>query len=202
MTIFPVPLTAIGDAALTWMWAAFREYEAATPALASYGRIRRSATALGTYEVRNARAQAYYFRVVAIVEAYADAALEGMFQHTVPAGSRVAEKLLEGHLRDATQRWEARNRSFAAYHDVRLGDPTEGFPRWAELQGMVQVRNSVAHGLGSLTRQQRENPTRVASSCAQAGVVIRSGEVIVTQDNLERAVRTAEDFVRWLDAKV
>lgn len=170
--------------------------------LLAFGRIFRSSTALGTYELGNARAQAYFFRIVAILEAYTDAALEAMFRGVVRVSSPAAIRLLESHLLDATQRWEGRKKSFAEHHSMPLGDMTVGFPQWSKLDGMIEVRNSIAHGLGSLTRQQRQNPTRTAGRCSQVGVRIEAGEVLVDRASLDKAAQVADDFVRWLDPKL
>lgn len=202
MTVLAKPLTTIGEAAVLLTRTAVYEYDSTAPALLAFGRIYRSSTALGTYEVGNARAQAYFFRIVAIVEAYTDAALEVMFRRVVPASSAAALRLLEAHLLDATQRWEARKKSFAKYHSLPLGDTRVGFPQWSKLDGMIEVRNSVAHGLGSLTRQQRQNPTRTAARCSQVGVRIEAGEVQVDRASLDGAAQVAEAFVRWLDPKL
>lgn len=202
MTLLPKPLTTIGDAALLLTRTAVYEFQARRPALLAFGRIFRSSTALGTYELGNARAQSYFFRVIAIVEAYTDAALEAMFRSSIPASSAAAVRLLESHLLEATQRWEARKRSFAEHHGVRLGDVAVGFPQWSKLDGMIEVRNSIAHGLGSLTRQQRRNPTRTAGKCSQIGVRIEAGEVVMDDSCVDKAADVAEEFIRWLDAKI
>jgi hypothetical protein len=178
------------------------DYQSSRPALLSAGRIFRSSTALGTYEIGNARAQAHFFRIVAIVEAYTDAALESLFRGVVPASSAAATRLLEEHLLDATQRWDARKRSFAEHHGVLLGDKTNGFPSWSKLDGMIEVRNSIAHGLGSLTRHQRRSPMRTAARCAQAAVRIDAGEVVVDEASITAAAQVADDFVRWLDPRL
>lgn len=199
MTLLPRPLTTIGDAAILLTRTAMYEYQSSAPVLLAFGRIFRSSTALGTYELGNARAQAYFFRIVTIVEAYTDAALEAMFRGVVPATSPAAIRLLEAHLLDATQRWEARKKSFAEHHALPLGDVAVGFPGWSKLDGMIEVRNSIAHGLGSLTRQQRQSPMRTAARCSQVGVRIDAAEVLVDDVSLGTAARVAEDFVRWLD---
>lgn len=202
MTLLPKPLTTIGDAAILLTRTAVYEYRSSPPVLMAFGRIFKSSTALGTYELGNARAQGYFFRVVAIVEAYTDAALEAMFRRVVPASSAAATRLLETHLLDAAQRWETRKKSFSEHHSLPLGDAAVGFPGWSKLDGMIEVRNTIAHGLGSLTRQQRQNPLRTAARCAQVGVRIDAGQVIVDNVSLGAAAQVAEDFVRWLDPKL
>lgn len=202
MTPLPKPLSTIGDAAIVLVKSAVYEYSTSPPALLAFGRIFRTSTALGTYEIGNARAQAYFFRIVSVVEAYTDAALEAMFRRVVPSSSAAAIQLLESHMLAATQRWESRKKSFAEHHSLSLGDATNGFPQWSKLDGMIEVRNSIAHGLGSLTRQQRQHATKTAGRCTQAGVRIEAGEVIVDQASVLRAAGVAEAFVRWLDGRV
>lgn len=200
--LLPRPLTTIGDAAVHLIRTAMNEHSATASGIFVSGRIFRSSTALGTYDFRNARAQSYLFRVVSVVEAYADAALESKFRSVVPPSSSAAIRLLESHLLRATLSWDARKRSFAEHHALPLGDAKLGFPQWSKLDGMIEVRNSIAHGLGSLTRLQRQNPTRTAARCSQVGVRIHAGEVVVDSVSLQSAAQVAEDFVRWLDAKL
>lgn len=196
------PLTTIGDAAVFLTHSALYEHQSAMPVLLGSGRVFRTTTALGTYDVRNARAQAYFFRIVSILEAFTDAALEHMFRNILPTSSEAAIRLLESHLLDATQRWETRKKSFAEHHSLPLSDAAVGFPRWSQLDGMIEVRNSVAHGLGSLTRQQRQNPRRAAARCSQVGVQVWAGELLIDRTSLEKAAEVAEEFIRWLDAKL
>lgn len=202
MRLLPRPLTTIGDAAVLLIRTAVFEYSATPPALMAFGRILRSSTALGTYEVGNSRTQAYFFRVVAVVEAYTDAALDALFKGVVPASSPAASRLLDEHMLSATQRWDSRKRSFADHHGISFGDSRTGFHHWSKLDGMIEVRNSIAHGLGSLTRQQRRNALRTASRCGQIGVRIEAGEVVVSHANLMAAAQIAEDFILWLDARL
>jgi hypothetical protein len=202
MTLFARPLTSLGDAAILLMRSALLDYEATSPRLLGFGRISRSSTALGTLDLGDARAQACMFRIVTIVEAYTDAALELMFRGTVPANSPAALRLLDAHLLDAAQRWDARKKSFLDHHALSLGDAKTGFPQWSKLDGMIEVRNAIAHGLGSLTRQQRKNAARSAGRCSQIGVRIDAGEVIVSPASLRTATDVAENFVRWLDARL
>lgn len=196
------PLTTIGDAAILLTRTALYEHVSTMPALLNSGRILRTTTALGTYDAYNARAQAYFFRIVSVLEAFTDSALEAMFRNVLPTSSQAAIRLLESHLLDATQGWEGRKKSFAEHHSLPLGDPTVGFGRWSQLNGMIEVRNSIAHGLGSLTRQQLQNPGRAAGRCAQVGVQLRAGELVIDRAGLEKAGEVAEDFIRWLDAKL
>ena len=202
MTLLPKPLTTIGDAAILLTRTAVYEFSSTPPVLLAFGRIFRSSTALGTYEVGNARTQAYFFRIVAILEAYTDAVLEAMFNNVIPASSPAAIRLLEGHLADATQGWDSRKRSFADHHGLHLGDNVHGFAKWSQILAMIEVRNSIAHGLGSLSRQQRRDPTRAAARCAQIGVRVEASEVIVSYVNLQQAAGLAEDYIKWLDAKI
>lgn len=202
MTLLPKPLSTIGDAAVLLVRSAIYEHDTSPPALLAFGRIFRTTTALGTYEIGNARAQAYFLRVVSIVEAYTDAALEMMFRRVVPSSSAAAVRLLESHMLEATQRWDARKKSFAEHHALLLSDASSGFPQWSKLDGMIEVRNAVAHGLGSLTRQQRRHATRTAGRCSQVGVRIEAGEVIVDHASLTTAAGVAEAFVTWLDDRI
>lgn len=202
MTLPSKPLTTIGDAAILLIQTAANQYDLTPPVLPSFGRILRSSTALGAYDVRNAGAQGCFFRIVSVLESYTDAALEAMFRKVVPASSPAATRLLESHLLDATQRWESRKSSYAEHHGLRLADMGVGFPQWPKVDGMIQVRNAIAHGLGSLTRQQRRKPIRTAGRCSQIGVRIAAGEVLVDRTSIQSAARVAGEFVGWLDERL
>jgi hypothetical protein len=201
VTSIPKVLSPIGEAATAWIRTSREEY-VVSPRPVATGRVLRSPTALGTYDIANSRAQSYFLRIVSIAEAYTDAALETMFHLVVPSTSVATVRLLELHLLDATQNWDGRKRSFMEHHGLSLGDRKEGFPDWSKFDGMIEVRNAIAHGLGTLTRQQRRNPLRTASRCSQIGVRIEGGEIVVRPENVSAAAAIGEAFVRWLDAKL
>ena len=122
-----------------------------------------------------------------------------MLRQSIPPAAEVANSLLDAHLITASLRWDSRIESFREHLGLSFGDAAKGFPSWARLKGMIEVRNSIAHGLGGLTRIQRKNPIRTAGRCSQACVRIEAGELIVSEASLKAAVVVAEDFVEWLD---
>ena len=202
MRLIARPLTTIGDAAILHIRATMSEYQTTRPPLWTIGRISRSSTALGTCEIMNTRRQAYFLRVVTVLDAYIGAAHDLMLRQSIPPAAEVANSLLNAHLITASLRWESRIESFREHLGLSFGDAAKGFPSWARLKGMIEVRNSIAHGLGGLTRIQRKNPIRTAGRCSQAGVRIEAGELIVSEASLKAAVVVAEDFVEWLDDRL
>ncbi len=191
-------LSLLGDGAISLLAGSVADYDAVSRVGPSSGRIFWARNALGAYDFNNARAQNYLFRCVSIIEAYTDAVLEAMFESVLVGSPAAASLLLEQHLQSATQSWGNRKRSFREHHELSLG----AFGQWSKVMALVDVRNAVAHGLGSMTRIQRLNPQGTIERLKLIGVRIEAAELLVDRTNVVIAADVASTYVRWLDAKL
>jgi hypothetical protein len=115
------------------------------------GRLRiGTTTALGPYDFSQVRAQSEYLRLVSIVEAFVDTCCNHLFDLKTQGHDLFVSNLADAARDQASNSWEERKKAFATYHDVPLGSCAG----YSDVAAAVQVRNAVAHGLGSLTRRQ------------------------------------------------
>jgi hypothetical protein len=75
------------------------------------------------------------------------------------------------------------------------------FPHMQAVQGFVEVRNALEHGLGRLTERQLDPKYRdeVLAHIAAAGVRLDGDRVLITPENVGRCSEVGKDFVRFLD---
>jgi len=155
-------------------------------------------TLLGTYDSRLATAEAAYLRLISIDEAYCDALSSYVLRGAIQNPGRYLEALLSEHEVKATSNWRERQDSMTTFHGVRLTD----CPVWGDVQTGTQIRNAVAHGLGTLTPRQRAKIRYHRESFAALDVQMAGIRVIVTFDAVLRCATYSKQFVAWLDDAV
>jgi hypothetical protein len=160
------------------------------------GRVLRSECALGAYDVESSRRQGCFLRMISVVEAYVDIVSEHLFQESLPITHALVRRLLDDVKLRASSTWNERKAAFSSYHKIQLGE----FGRWSELDAGIEVRNSIAHGLGRLTPRQRE--AGIESKLSQIGVRIQDGSIVISSSSLERCRDVCIDFVRYLDREI
>ncbi len=188
-------LSPLADGAISLLRDTVRDYEAVAIRPSPKGRILPAKSALAPIDFDNARGLSYLFRCAAIAEAYVDAALQMMFDDALAGTSPVARQLLEEHMDGATRTWSSRVSSYKGHHSIML----TSFEGWDELNGLIEARNSFAHGLGTLTRLQAAKALRTAQRLALIGVNLEAGQLMVNRSALNRGASVAERLVRWLD---
>jgi hypothetical protein len=80
----------------------------------------------------------------------------------------------------ATSSWSARHKAFKRHHGVDLRRCAEHH----RLEGAVEVRNAIAHGLGRLTTRQLMSSETV-KHLSKVDVPIRNGYVALERHHLE-----------------
>jgi hypothetical protein len=90
-----------------------------------------------------------------------------------------------------------RNVLWRKYKNVTVKD----FPRHKELQGFIQARKSISHGLGSLTRRQLRNRAETAKELGDAGIDLRGDSVVIDASHVEACAEIVKAFVLWLDTR-
>jgi|ERR1700761_5879344 len=160
------------------------------------GRVLRSNTALGVYDSESARQQGCFLRMISIVEAYLDIISESLFHENVPTMHDLVRRLVEDAGLRASSTWNERKAAFSAYHKIQFGE----FSRWSELDAGIEVRNSIAHGLGRLTHRQRGG--NITSKLSQIGIVVQDGSVLISDANLMQCRDVCIDFINYLDGKL
>lgn len=185
---------AVAEAAISYLHTTYLDLaNSARDKSVSRGRILRSETALGSYDAESARRQGCFLRLVSIVEAYVDVVAQSLFEENLPTEHDLVRRLVEDAGLRASSTWSERKDSFVKYHGIRLTK----FARWTELDAGIEVRNSIAHGLGKLTPRQRGSNAQ--SKMAKIDVAVQDGSVIVSDASLARCRDVCIEFVCFVD---
>ncbi len=136
-------------------------------------------------------------RYVSIAEAYLDAmSLQGVSGSVDPSVPRQALLLNEWEI-SSTSTWPKREEAFKVYHGTALSS-CAGYPA---LMAAVQVRNSIAHGLGRLTARQRTSPN-LANRTKAINVVVGGGRMHLSDDTLTLVADACNAFIRDVDSQL
>jgi len=161
----------------------------------SIGRIRRTVTALGSYDSRAVTAESSYLRIVTVAEAFADARSVTLLQGLARPEKQLLGLVAQYEVR-SNYTWEARRESYERVHAVRFVD----CPDWTNLKTGAEIRNAIAHGLGTLTVRQRGELARWQRRFPQVRVRLDGYRVEISPEAVQECLRYVSAFVRWLDA--
>lgn len=185
---------AVTEAALRLLKSTYTDHRANRGKRRTYGRISRTSSLLGSYDVVAARRQGCYLRLVSIVEAYTDVLYRDLFVEAgLPADSAV--QLLLDELDKRSRGWGDRGANFKVFHKLKFTSGRE----WSRYEATTHARNTIAHGLGRLTARQRRN-VDLPQKLVGIDVTIRDGRLVLTERSLRTALHVCEDFVRRLDS--
>jgi hypothetical protein len=97
----------------------------------------------------------------------------------------------------STSNWAARQAAFQLHHQLKLSDCA----RWSDLQAAIQVRNCLAHGLGSLTAKQRRN-MGLAKQVAVLDVSIGGGRMGFGATTVSKIAGICYAFISDVDVRL
>jgi hypothetical protein len=118
-----------------------------------------------THDAHNAHRQATILRLVSVTEAFCVERLENLSRAAIdPAASHARLALFGDALRAATGTWQAIRDALKNWHQVE--------PNWRRNEGVEEVRNTVAHGLGLLTYRQRTSRDRTNERLSRIGITV------------------------------
>ena len=194
MSLRIVPL-AVTEEALRQLWSTHADF-ALIGTRPSAGRLRSgSMSGLGPYDFYQVRAQSEYLRLVSIVEAFIDSCSSQLFDIRLRGQDKFFRSLTDAALDQSTINWENRRAAFKLYHGITLGDCA----KYSDVASATQVRNAVAHGLGSLTRRQSKKDME---RMRQIGIGFSGFSLRITAAALDRCVDSCAQFIRDVDKKV
>ncbi|MFC5831202.1 hypothetical protein [Nonomuraea insulae] len=159
-------------------------------------RIRTSYSTLGTLEPEILQAEATIFRYVSITEAYIDALSSELMSNAMPYSNPLVKILIEEYEIQTTSNWERRHEKFSKIHSIRLKECSE----WNKVNAAIEVRNTIAHGLGRLTPLQQKK-ANIASALSAIGVSIDAGRVRLTLATARTVRDACRAFIRSVDQK-
>lgn len=163
-----------------------------SPNVSEVGRIRMT-TSLGAHGGSALRNEFAVFRMVCIVEAYADEVSSLLFRNSLSCRSHLFETLVKEAEARSTNTWDDRKSAFSAYHKLALTECT----RWSEIDALIVARNAVAHGLGRLTARQRN--AKAIGKLRTVGIDVIDGTLILNREVLKRCHQSSREFISSLD---
>ncbi len=165
--------------------------------LASLTRGRIQHTSLGSSNPLDLALQAGFLRLVSITEATVDSLGVELTTRDLRKVDEVVRLLMLEKELAATSTWDARRRTFKRHHGVDLRRCAE----YGRLEGAIEVRNAIAHGLGRLTTRQAlsaETPKQLS----RVDVVVVNGYVDLGPIHLRECADYAADFLKSLDGAI
>jgi hypothetical protein len=170
----------------------FRLQSARRSASGESSGLRRWTTAPGasTFQTHDA-----ILRLIAIAEEFSTGRLVDAIEVELPSDP-IVSALWEAELDRSGDTWPKRNALWKKYKNVNI----KAFPLHKELQGFIQARNSITHGLGSLTRRQLRNQAGAAQELQDANINLRGDALIFNASHVEACAEMVKAFVVWLDA--
>lgn len=151
---------------------------------------------LVTFNAPKFRYEACYLRLISIVESYLDVLCSELFDKAAEDQSKMFIALIAAADARADNNWEERKNAFKSYHGISLGECSS----WPDIDSGIEVRNSIAHGLGRLTSRQRSMKSR--QKIANAGVAVIEDDLQLTREAVRRCLDAARHFVSSVDQKV
>jgi hypothetical protein len=134
-----------------------------------------------------------YLRMVSIVEACLDTVGSSLLREDYPSAPDLYRKLIDEAEVTSSRGWPDRRKAFKHYHGIDLST----VPRHGDLDGVSDVRNAIAHGLGVLTPRQRTASVR--RRIESVDVPVRDNRVIVADNSISFCYEFSREFIIGFD---
>jgi hypothetical protein len=136
--------------------------------------------------------QGILLRMLSITESYcADHLLEVAEVAVEPAASEVRARIWDQSSIGAISTWSGIQDSYKRWFSIR--------PNWNDLNRLVEVRNSIAHGLGELTRMQRTKRVSTVDKIKAAGIRLDGNRIVLEESDLDQAKRHCVALITEID---
>ncbi|WP_327100269.1 hypothetical protein OIE68_16760 [Nocardia vinacea] len=145
------------------------------------------------FDPRQIRFQSQYLRMVSIVEAYVDTVSEALFDRRVESLDSFFKNLAVAIQDISSASWNERKNCFKAHHGFSL----QSCSGWSEFDRAIDVRNSIAHGLGVVTKKQLDS--NKDKKIRLAKVKITDGRIEVTKDSLRVCSTACAMLIKSID---
>lgn len=144
---------------------------------------------------RQVQRQATLVRLVSVTEAFCSARLiEHVEANSSVSSDPISTLIWEKASIDTTSNWSNQRQAYSNWLGVK--------PAWARIEGLIEARNSISHGLGRLTRRQLRNAEATRNKVTSAGLAIKGDAVELTDDALLRAAKICAELVAEIDLKM
>lgn len=135
-------------------------------------------------------------RLVAIAEDFSIGRFVDVIESVLPHDPVVAA-LWDAELDRSSDTWDQRKDLWKRYKNVSVSD----FPQRDPLTGFVEARNSIAHGLGGLTRKQLRKRASATGRLTHANIRLRGESLVIDATHVEHCAIVVRAFIGWLDDK-
>lgn len=143
------------------------------------------------------RRETAVLRLVSVVEAYVDAASTLRMSGLVTTTSPTVGQMLEDFAKDTSMTWSRRSDAYKRYHGFKL----EACDRWKQLEAAIDLRNCLAHGLGTLTPHLRRKH-RLSEALQPLEVTVTGNRMRVGTRTVPILAQVCREFVTSLDSKL
>lgn len=148
-------------------------------------------TRLGTHSPAGSQRQGCVLRMIGVAEAFVDIVLETALRGKITPATPVTETLLSLAI-PKLDTWGGRN-EFATMFKM---SPLSSFTRWSQVKAAADARNSIAHGLGSLTRKQNGATKRALRAVK---VTVADGQLRLNDSAVEHIRDLLVAFIEHVD---
>lgn len=155
------------------------------------GRIRRYASLSGSVTAAQIQREAMFVRCLSIAEAYTDGLLLILTRESLDNPADLILRALDELELHATASWPARHDAYLRVLSVDLKEVSV----WWSLRGAADVRNGIAHGLGTLTPPLRLDTAKTERAVAQIGVELGGGRFHLGDHAFENVLRVCRTYV-------
>lgn len=167
-------------------------YLSQAPTLAAGSRMRLPRAGNNKLEIAQ---QASIIRLASITESFcADALIAAAERLGRPGSSTTMQAIWEESVINATRTWAAQQKAYKDWLDVRI--------KWTAVDDLATARNAIAHGLGSLTRQQQRSHVAVKAQLSRVDITLNGLDLVLTDQSVRGLALKCRTFILELDAAI
>lgn len=145
------------------------------------------------YDAKHSLQQSAIARVASIAESFCvDRLMSLAISELEPDRSPVRRAIFDDALKGATGTWSSIRSAFSEWHGVK--------PNWRPLEGVQEVRNAIAHGLGRLTHRQASSRIATVERIRRIGLDVDSSDrLILTDEDVFKVASVCAQLIRDVD---
>jgi hypothetical protein len=159
------------------------------------GRVKRGRVG-GVWSAASFQSHDAILRLVAIAEDFSIGHFVDIVEPLLPSDPVVAT-LWDAELDRSGDTWHQRNALWKRYKNVIYS----AFPQSDPLDGFIEARNSIAHGLGGLTRKQQRKWDSTTGKLRHASIRVEGESLVLDATHVEQCAIVVKAYIGWLDAK-
>lgn len=139
-------------------------------------------------------------QIVSITELFDCELFRAYVNEAIASQHPAAQALWQKDADQAEKKWDTRSERWNKWFSVAV----QTAEQYKAFRPFIEVRNAVAHGLGSLTRLQLGkdgSASETRKSLHSVGVTVEGTRLLLSQQTADACAVAAISYVRWLDAE-